>query len=162
MRISEQIFPRVCALVCTKNKNGKDNVMTISFLMPVSFNPKIIAFSISPQRESFKNLKEIPEFTLNILSKEMKEKAEICGSFSGKNVNKFEKANLEKENSEKISPPLIKNCPISFECQVLEIKEFGDHFLIVGKIIREIVRKKEFSPLLHKSGDIFMEIDILK
>lgn len=155
MRISEQIFPRVVALICTTNKKGKANVMTASFLMPISFEPKILAFSISSKRYSFQNLKEVPQFTLNILSKEMKKEAQICGSFSGRRVNKFEKAKLKTEKSQKVLPPIIK-CPISFECEVLEMKEFGDHFLVVGKVLKEWQREKEFEPLLHYSGEIFM------
>ena len=156
MRISQQIFPRAVSLICTINKKGRPNVMTASFLMPISFEPKYLAFSISPKRYSFQNLKEISEFTMNLLSKEMKKEAEICGSYSGKRVNKFKKANLIVEKSKKVKPPVIK-CPISFECKVVKMEEFGDHFLVVGQVLAEWIRKKKFKPLLHYSGDIFME-----
>jgi flavin reductase (DIM6/NTAB) family NADH-FMN oxidoreductase RutF len=162
MKISEQIFPRVVALICTSNKEGKPNAMAASFLMPISFEPKILAISISPKRYSFENLKEIPEFTLNVLTKEMKEIAEICGSFSGKKFDKFKMAKLETEKSKKVLPPVIKNCPISLECKVLEMKEFGDHFLIVGEVLEEWIRKEKFDPLLHKTGEIYMVAKNLK
>jgi flavin reductase (DIM6/NTAB) family NADH-FMN oxidoreductase RutF len=156
MRISEQIFPRVVALICTSNKEGKPNVMTASFLMPVSFEPKVLAVSISPKRYTFENLKEVPEFTLNVLTKEMKEIAEICGSFSGKKFDKFKMAKLETEKSKKVLPPVIKDSPISLECKVLETREFGDHFLVIGQVLEEWVRKEKFIPLLHKTGEIYM------
>ncbi len=172
MRISEQIFPRPVALICTINKEGKANVMTASFLMPISFEPKYLAFSISPKRASFLNLKEIPEFTLNLLSKEMKKEAEICGSFSGKGRDKFEIANLIIEKSKKVLPPVIygakgkgqkkKIVPVSFECKVVEIKEFGDHFLVVGEVLNEWQRKTKFEPLLHYSKGIFLTSKKLK
>lgn len=161
MRISEQIFPRVVALIVTVNLKKKPNVMTASFLMPISFEPKILAFSISSKRYSFQNLKEVPQFTLNILSKEMKKEAQICGTFSGKDIDKFKKAKLIKEKSEKVLPPTIK-CPVSFECEVLKITKLGDHFLVVGKVLKERQRKKEFEPLLHYSKDIFMTSKKLK
>jgi flavin reductase (DIM6/NTAB) family NADH-FMN oxidoreductase RutF len=156
MKISEQIFPRVVALICTSNKEGKPNVMTASFLMPISFEPKILAVSVSPKRYSFDNLKEVPEFTLNILARKMKEIAKICGSFSGRKCDKFRMAKLKIEKSKKVSPPVIKNCPISLECKVLKMKEFGDHFLVVGEVLEEWIRKEKFNPLLHKTGEIFM------
>jgi flavin reductase (DIM6/NTAB) family NADH-FMN oxidoreductase RutF len=162
MKISEQIFPRVVALICTSNKEGRPNVMTASFLMPISFEPKILAVSISPKRYSFENLKEVPEFTLNVLKKEMKEIAEICGSFSGRKFDKFRMAKLETEKSKKVLPPMIKNCPISLECKTLEMKEFGDHFLIVGEVLEEWIRKEKFDPLLHKTGEIYMVAKNLK
>lgn len=157
MRISEQIFPRIVVLICSTD-GKKDNVMSASFVMPISFEPKYLAFSISPKRYTFKNLKKVKEFTLNILSQEMKKEAEICGSYSGKNFDKFEMAKLEKEKPRFIRPPMIKNCPISFECQIEDMKEFGDHYLIVGKVLNEVIRKRDFKPLLHKTGEIFPEL----
>jgi len=157
MRISEQIFPRVVALICTTD-GKKDNVMTASFLMPVSFEPKYVAVSISPQRHSFSNLKKVPEFTLNILEEKMLEIAKICGSYSGKDTDKFKLANLKKEKSKKVKPPMIKNCPVSLECEVELIEEAGDHYLVLAKVVSETVRKKNFNPLLHKTGDIFPKI----
>lgn len=136
-------------------------MMTASFLMPISFEPKYLAFSISPKRYSFENLKEVPEFTLNLLSKEMKKEAKICGSFSGREVDKFKRVNLIREKSEKVLPPLVK-CPISFECKVVKMEEFGDHFLVVGQVLNEWVRKKKFEPLLHFTRDIFMVPKILE
>lgn len=159
MRISKQIFPRCVVLITSVNKEGKPNVMTASFVMPISFEPKYVAFSVAETRHTFRNIKEIPEFGFNILSEDMRKEAEICGSHSGYNTDKFKLAELEIENSKKIKPPLIKNCPISFECVIEEMKRFGDHYLVVGKVVREVVRKEEFKPLLHKSGGEFPKIE---
>ena len=157
MRISEQIFPRVCALICSTD-GKKDNVMTASFLMPVSFEPKYVAVAIAPTRFTFENLKKVKEFTVNILSEEMLKETKICGTISGRNVDKFEKAKLEKEKSKFVKPPMVKNCPISFECKIEQMKEFGDHYLVVGRVVNEVVRKKGFRPLLQKTGDIFPKL----
>jgi flavin reductase (DIM6/NTAB) family NADH-FMN oxidoreductase RutF len=157
MKISEQIFPRQVALICSTD-GKKDNVMTASFLMPVSFEPKYLAVSISPQRYTFSNLKKIPEITLNVLDEKMERIAKICGTLSGKEADKFEIANLKKEKSKRVKPPLIKNCPISFECEIESIEKAGDHYLILARVVREIIRKKDFKPLLHKTRDIFPKI----
>jgi flavin reductase (DIM6/NTAB) family NADH-FMN oxidoreductase RutF len=53
---------------------------------------------------------------------------------------------------------LIKNCPISFECEIESIEKAGDHYLILARVVREIIRKKDFKPLLHKTRDIFPKI----
>lgn len=159
MRISEQIWPRVVALVCSVDKNGKPNVMTASFLMPVSFNPKYIAVSIAPERHTFENLKEVKEMTVNICDASMREIAEFCGSCSGRNVDKFEEANLSKEVSEAVSPPCVKQAPVSFECKVEGMHRYGDHFIVVGRVVKEHVRRKEFKPLLHRSGSQYCAVE---
>jgi len=140
------------------DENGKENVMTASFLMPISFDPKYVAIAVAEERLTFENLKKKKEFTLNICSKEMKEKAIICGSYSGREKDKFELAKIEREKSKIVRPSLIKESPISFECKVEFMKKFGDHWLVVGKVVEEHVRKKEFSPLLHKSKDKFLYV----
>ena len=85
----------------------------------------------------------------------MKEKAIICGSISGRDKDKFELTKLEKEKSKIVKSSLIKESPISFECKMEFMEKFGDHWLIVGRVVEEHVRKENFPPLLHKSKDQF-------
>jgi len=155
MRISEQIFPRVVCLIVTCDKLGKPNVMTASFVTPVSFEPKYVAFAISPRRHSFENIKSVREFSLNLCTKDMKEIAEICGSYSGTERDKFKLARITPENSNLIKPPTIKECPISFECKVEDMKLYGDHWLVIGRVLAEHIRTEDFKPLMHKSEKEF-------
>jgi flavin reductase (DIM6/NTAB) family NADH-FMN oxidoreductase RutF len=154
-RISEVIFPRVTGLVITCDSNGKPDIATFSFLMPVSFEPKYVAFSVSPRRKTFENLREMDEFVLAIPSREMLDKVWGCGIHSGRDVDKFSLLGLEKENAKVVKPPLLKNIPVQLECKVEFIKEFGDHYLVVGKVLEEHIAKLDFQPLLHYSKNIF-------
>jgi flavin reductase (DIM6/NTAB) family NADH-FMN oxidoreductase RutF len=155
MRISKLIFPRSVALITTCSKEGKPNVASFSFIMPISFEPKYVGFSIAPGRHSFSNLKQVPEFVLNLVPKQMLEKVKICGSFSGRYKDKFKLANLEIEPSIRVRPPRIKDCPIQLECKVVELKQFGDHYLVVGEVLEEHVKEAKFDPLMHISGEEF-------
>ncbi|MCS7134576.1 MAG: flavin reductase family protein [Candidatus Pacearchaeota archaeon] len=155
MKISEQLWPRIVVLITSTNKEGKENVMTVSFVMPISFLPKYVGLAIAPSRVTLKNIKETKEFCLNICSEEMLEAAKICGSVSGNEKDKFIAAGLTKEKASKIKCPIIKESPISFECKVELIKKFGDHYLVIGKVLREVIRKDSFRPLLHKTREIF-------
>lgn len=158
MRISEQLYPRPVCLIVTVNKQGKPNVMTASFVMPVSFEPKYLAFSIAPTRYSFENLKAVKEFSLNVCSKGMEEVAWICGSYSGSDADKFKLAKITPENSRLVRPPTIKECPISFECKVEEMLHVGDHWLVVGRVVEEHMRADKFKPLMHISGREFVSL----
>jgi flavin reductase (DIM6/NTAB) family NADH-FMN oxidoreductase RutF len=42
------------------------------------------------------------------------------------------------------------------------MKEFGDHFIVVGKVVEEHIRKAEFEPLLHYSGSEYRTSKILE
>ncbi|MDH5816115.1 MAG: flavin reductase family protein [Candidatus Nezhaarchaeota archaeon] len=158
LRISEELYPRLTVLITTCSKDGSYNVATFSFIMPVSFEPKYLAFSISPFRQTFKNLKEVGEFVVNIPTEDMLQKVWICGTKSGKDVNKFDLARLEIIESKKVRPPRIKDCPIQLECKVEFMKEFGDHYIVVGKVVEEHVERGFFKPILHYSGKQFFKV----
>ncbi len=157
-RISEIVFPRMTVLVTTCNRDGKPNVATFSFFMPVSFDPKYVAFSVSPKRHTFSNLREVEEFVVNIPSGDMLKKVWICGTYSGKDTDKFSLAHFTPIKSVKVQPPRIKECPVQFECKVEFLGEFGDHFLVVGKVVEENVEKTDFEPILHYSGKEFFKL----
>ena len=157
-RISRMIFPRLTVLVTTCSRDGKPNVAAFSFFMPVSFDPKYVAFSVAPKRYTFKNLEETGEFVVNVPSEDMLKEIWICGTESGKSVDKFKLAKLETAESKKIRPPRIKRCPIQLECKVESMEEFGDHYLVVGRVLEEHIEKLSFNPILHYSGREFYRV----
>lgn len=162
MRISQEIFPRPVVLVVTVDGKGKENIMPASFVMPVSFSPKYVAIAVAPERHTFSNLKEVGEFTVNVATLEMLEQVRVCGSHSGRDVDKFSMTKLTKTPSKKIRPSGIAESPITLECVVAYMNLFGDHYLVVGKVVEEHVRKTTFSPLLHHTGDSYMEARAIK
>ncbi|MEM1515125.1 MAG: flavin reductase family protein [Candidatus Bathyarchaeia archaeon] len=158
VNISKLIFPRVVALITTCDKNGTPNVASFSFLMPISFEPKYLAFSVAPERYTFKNLKDVGEFVVNIPGEEMLKEVWICGTISGRNVDKFSLVRLEMEKSLKVRPPRIRGCLVQLECTIEFMEKFGDHYLIVGRIVQEHVSQTNFKPILHYSGKTFYRI----
>jgi flavin reductase (DIM6/NTAB) family NADH-FMN oxidoreductase RutF len=158
MRISQIIYPRQTVLVTTCDKDGKPNIATFSFIMPVSFDPAYLAFSIAPGRFSFKNLQEVGEFVLNICTEDMLDAIWICGTNSGKDTDKFEMAGLVTTESLKVRPPRVKDCPVQLECIVEDMKEFGDHYLVVGRVSELHIEKSEFRPIYHHTGKEFYKL----
>ncbi len=57
------------------------------------------------------------------------------GVKSGKDVDKFEKMHLTKEKAKFVKCPLIKESPVSVECKVKEIKEFGSHHMFIAEVL---------------------------
>ncbi|MEM4575850.1 MAG: flavin reductase family protein [Candidatus Nezhaarchaeales archaeon] len=159
LKISEELYPRLTVLITTCSKDGSHNVATFSFIMPVSFEPKYLAFSISPRRRTFDNIKDVGEFVVNVPTEDMLQKVWLCGSRSGRDINKIDLAKLQIVESKKVKPPRIKGCPVQLECKVEFMKEFGDHYLVVGKVVEEHVEKRNFKPILHYSGRTFFKVD---
>ncbi|MCX8176156.1 MAG: flavin reductase family protein [Candidatus Bathyarchaeota archaeon] len=156
--ISKLIFPRVTGLITTCSRDGKPNVAAFSFLMPVSFDPKYVAFSVAPSRFTFSNLSEVKEFVLNIPDESLAEKVWICGTVSGRKQDKFGLAGFTIVKSVKVKPPRIAECPVQLEGVVEFSGEFGDHYVIVGKIVEEHVKTLDFKPLLHYHKNVFYRV----
>jgi len=157
-RISQILYPRLTVLITTCDGSGKPDVATFSFFMPVSFEPKYVAFAIAPQRLTFANLREVREFVVNVPTIEMLDEVWTCGSVSGREADKFKLTGLTAVPSVKVKPPRIKECPVQLECAVEWMGEFGDHWLVVGKVVAEHVERTDFEPILHYSGRGFFKV----
>lgn len=152
-RVSQLLYPRLTVLITTCDRSGRPNVAAFSFVMPISFEPKYVAFSVAPQRHSFSNLREVGEFVVNVPTFDQLQTVWVCGRYSGREVDKFKLAGLTPVQSVKVKPPRIRECPIQLECVVELMKEFGDHWLVVGRVVAEHVEELEFDPILHYSGN---------
>jgi flavin reductase (DIM6/NTAB) family NADH-FMN oxidoreductase RutF len=63
------------------------------------------------------------------------EEVKICGTKSGKDIDKWAVCNFSREESIKVDVPAIKECPASMECKVDQIISLGTHDLFLGRIV---------------------------
>lgn len=85
----------------------------------VVWHKSIFTILVRPSRYSFKLIEELPEFTVNVPTPELKKEVAYCGTYSGRDVNKIEKCNFNLGKSNNISVPYIKECPIHYECRIV-------------------------------------------
>jgi len=124
-------FPVVLATVSGK----KDNIITLAMCHVFSFKPPYIGIGVGPKRFSYSLFKESKDFGINIPDKRLVAQTDICGTKSGRRVDKFEAAGLTREKADKISAPLIAECPVNIECVKVKEIDAGDHTWFVGEIV---------------------------
>ena len=124
-------FPVVLGTV----SGEKDNIITLAMCHVFSFHPPYIGVGIGPKRFSHGLFKASKDFTVNIPSKKILKAVEICGSKSGRRVDKFKASGLTRERAEKISAPLIAECPVNIECVKVKEVKAGDHTWFIGEIV---------------------------
>jgi flavin reductase (DIM6/NTAB) family NADH-FMN oxidoreductase RutF len=124
-------FPVVLATV----SGEKDNIITLAMCHVFSFNPPYIGVGVGPRRYSYGLLKASKDFAVNIPSRSILKAVEVCGSKSGRRMDKFQASGLTKEKAEKISAPLIAECPVNIECVKVKEVEAGDHTWFIGEIV---------------------------
>lgn len=153
MKITNITNPLQTILLTCRDQN-KDNVITLDWHMPLSFDPMMYAVSIGKTRFSLDLIRKSRVFVVNFMSKDFKKEVIYCGTNCGENLDKFSKSGLEKEEAEKINCPRIKGSLGYLECQVEKEIETGDHVLFIGKVVSYDLREKG-KRLFHLGGDQF-------
>jgi len=166
LKVVRVLHPCVVTLVTCAGR-GVDNVLAVAWAMPVSADPPMVAVSISPKRYSYSLIEETGEFVVNVVSTDMLDAVWKCGTVSGRDVDKFKLAGLEKEASEAVKPPRIKGALASLECRVVDEVEAGDHTLFIGEVVayrvdegafdveKSVWRLEKADILMHLGGHLF-------
>ena len=129
------LAPVPVVLVACRHDELGDNLLTIAWCGVGCSDPETINISIRPERYSYRMIKESGCFTVNIPTYDLLEEVKICGTVSGRDCDKFEQAGLTAVPAEKIAAPLVKECPVNIECELLEIKPLGVHDHFIGTIV---------------------------
>lgn len=116
--------------------DGRPNFLVIGYSAPFDFG-KHLFFSIYKKRHTLKGILEHKTFSTNIPSVELVDKVEICGSESGRDIDKSQL--FEIFYGESKTAPMIEDCPISIECQVVEMLDYGHNYGIIGKVVKSHV-----------------------
>lgn len=135
-------------------KDDKVNVMQIGWgFLGFMWNHSHMIVAVRPTRYTYELLKDADEFVVSIPKKgQMKEELRICGTKSGRDIDKINECGFKMVDGSKVSVPHIDGCRISYECKVdykaqLDPDKLdpsinkgsypqGDHHLILmGKIV---------------------------
>ncbi len=128
------------ALLVSMDVDGKPNVMALAWkTIGLLWGIPIISVAVAPSRYSFNLLTSgVKEFTVNIPSNKNAGAIGISGTFSGRNTDKFKEANLEIIDGSKTKVPTIKDCLLSYECEIVHSCKSGNmasHHLFFGQIL---------------------------
>ncbi|MBP3494735.1 MAG: flavin reductase family protein [Clostridia bacterium] len=117
------------------------NIITVAWCGITNTVPPKTYISVRPQRHSYNILKEKKEFVINLTPASLAKKADLCGVYTGKKVDKFQKCGFTKERASIVSAPMISECPISIECRVTDIIPLGSHDMFLADIVAVNVEK---------------------
>ena len=132
------------------------NVMTAAWTGIICSDPVITYVSIRPSRYSHELITKSKEFVINVPTWKISSAVDTVGVKTGRNLDKFALTGLTPEPSSKISTPQIKECPISMECKVLEVRSFGTHDMFLAEVVAVNVDEEYIDPKgaldLEKAG----------
>ena len=134
--ISEQVSK--AALVTTKAE-GEVNTMTIGWgFLGTQWAKPIFTVFVRQSRHSKKLLDKNGEFTINVPLKgvDCKQIFSLCGTKSGRDMDKIKQLGLTLVEPDVISVPGIKELPITLECRVVYKQDQDLNFLDEDKRLR--------------------------
>jgi flavin reductase (DIM6/NTAB) family NADH-FMN oxidoreductase RutF len=108
-------------VLLTTKANGQVNTMVIGWgMLGIEWGKPIFTVFVRKSRWTKTLLDQNPEFTVNIpLGQIPKEILSICGSKSGRDLDKIQQLGLTLEEPETISVPAIRELPLTLECKVI-------------------------------------------
>lgn len=139
------VVPRPIAWVSTVNEGGQPNLAPFSYYIAVCQDPFVLAFCPGiravneAEKDTLRNIRAIGQFVINAVTEEMVEAMNITATELPPEVNEFERAGLTPAPSVCVAPPRVGESKVSFECNLVDIVEFGKHVgsgsLVLGEAV---------------------------
>lgn len=108
------------AFLTVKN-NDKVNTMTISW-GSIGFEWQRPTFTVLVRKSRYTHefLDNSNEFTVSVPTDDsFKNALALCGTKSGRNIDKFKECNLKTIDGKFVSVPVISGCGVCYECKVV-------------------------------------------
>jgi flavin reductase (DIM6/NTAB) family NADH-FMN oxidoreductase RutF len=150
------VVPRPIAWISSTDKNGLLNLSPFSFFNIISTNPVMFMVAFAPgafvgktgHKDTLSNILETEDFVINLVSAALSERMQKSSEVFEKDVNEFDEAGLTATKSRLISSPRVEEAPISMECELRDVLEFGNFRQVVGELV-----------CIHIKDDVYLEGD---
>ena len=134
-RPGNMLYPLPVVMVSVADEEGHDNIITVAWAGTVCTNPPMVSISVRPERYSYKMLTDTREFVINLTTEKLAFATDYCVVKSGRDVDKFKELRLTREKASHVGVPMIGESPVSIECRVREIQEYGSHSVFTADVL---------------------------
>ncbi len=111
--------------------NGKPNYITIAHVGIMELES--VSLGMNKRHYTNQGIKAAKTFSINVPSTTMIKETDYCGLNSGKDKNK---ADLFKTFYGTLkTAPIIEQCSINMECELIKTVDFPNHDVFIGKIV---------------------------
>jgi flavin reductase (DIM6/NTAB) family NADH-FMN oxidoreductase RutF len=146
------VVPRPIGWVTTVSVDDVGNLAPVSFYMAATGNPPTVVLSTSMRdgepKDTLRNVKEIPEFVLNVVSEDVAEAMNATSEEFPADIDELLAAGLTAVPSSRVRPMRVAEAPINMECRLVQLVPVGDpttgSTLIIGEVLAWHVRDDIF------------------
>lgn len=140
-------------VLLTTARNGRANVMTMSWHMMVEFEPPLVACVVSSANYSFAALRATRECVIAIPAIGLASQVVQIGNSSGRSIDKFESFGLTPVAGQRVRPPLIAECFANLECKLADTRLVNKYNLFILEVLQAWTDPKQKKPkTIHHQG----------
>jgi flavin reductase (DIM6/NTAB) family NADH-FMN oxidoreductase RutF len=138
--------------------NGTEqNAFTAAWVMQVSFDPPMLAFSINPRHYSYTLLNTGGVCTVNVLGQDH---LAIAAHFGSSGVK--EKMTTYRWRESTTTAPVLADCLVYFDCKLSHFAEAGDHKIAVCEVLDGAELNSGWPLLYWQTGNMDDSADLYK
>ena len=138
-------FPTGVAGITSIGPDGAPVGMAVGSFTSVSLDPPLVAFLPDKKSTTFPKIRDAGFFCANVLGADQEH---ICRAFASKAPDKFVDVGWRPADS---GAPILDRAVAWIDCDIEEVHEAGDHFIVIGRV-RELEVPEVGLPLLFFQG----------
>jgi flavin reductase (DIM6/NTAB) family NADH-FMN oxidoreductase RutF len=138
-------YPTGVAVVTAVAEDGRPVGMVVGTFSSVSLDPPLIAFFPASTSKSFKQLRTASTFAVNVLAADQEP---LCRRLSTSEADKFDGVPWRPGP---LGSPILEGAVSWIECTFEEIREAGDHYVVLGRV-HDLAVERSTLPLLFFQG----------
>ncbi|HEV2635640.1 MAG TPA: flavin reductase family protein [Actinocrinis sp.] len=138
-------YPTGVAVVTALADDGSPAGMVVGTFSSVSLEPPLIAFYPTVGSKSFERLRTAEAFCVNILAADQEP---LCRRIATGGADKFDGVRWRPGP---LGSPVLADCVSWIECTFEDVREAGDHFIVLGRV-HELAVERSTLPLLFFQG----------
>ena len=133
----------VTVVTCTDD-DGRPYGITANSFSSVSLRPRLLLWNVAKVSNSLQAFLDAEHFAINILARDQQE---LSSHFAKSDHTLFDKVEILRSEE---NVPLIPGTLACFQCRTFQIHDCGDHYIIIGEVVRFEARDVE--PLVFFGG----------
>jgi len=116
--------------------DGRPNYCVVGYISPFNFGRHVF-FSLYKKRYTSRGVHENRAFSVNLPSQDLLARVNICGSTSGRVVDKSKL--FDTFYGDLAAAPMIRECPLNMACEVNEVLDYDPNEGIIGRVVASYV-----------------------
>lgn len=138
-------YPTGVAVVTAVAEDGNPAGMVVGTFSSVSLDPPLIAFFPASSSGSFAHVRTAPTFCVNVLASDQEQ---LCRRLATGGASKFDGVRWRPGP---LGSPVLEGAVAWIECTFEDIREAGDHLIVLG-LVHEFAVERSTLPLLFFQG----------